>query len=111
MLAIFVMSAQSHIPDLGAAGGDKFLHTALYAGLCALIVRALAGGWRQPVTRRIAWMAALVAVAYAVTDEVHQHFVPLRQMDAADLVADAGGAALASAALYVRAIIRARHGL
>jgi VanZ family protein len=35
-----------------------------------------------------------VAVAYAVTDEVHQHFVAGRHSSAVDVVIDAAGIAL-----------------
>jgi VanZ family protein len=46
--------------------------------------------------------AILIAILYGVTDEIHQRFVPPRQMDPMDLGADALGATLAAGALYAR---------
>ena len=43
----------------------------------------------------MAWLALLLAIAYGITDEVHQHFVPGRHMDPLDLLTDAVGAAAA----------------
>src|SRR5688572_2971072 len=111
MAAIFGMSSVSDTPGLPGGPSDKLIHAAVYAGLAVLLVRALAGGWRQPVGVPTALLAAAVAVVYGITDEVHQYFVPLRTMDAADIVADAAGAAAAAGVLYVRDIIRGRHGL
>lgn len=82
-------------------GLDKEAHALLYAGLSALVVRALAGGWKERVTSGVAALAGLVATAYGVSDEFHQSFVPHRQVEALDLVADAVGATLAAAACYV----------
>lgn len=66
--------ALSGIPSLSSGLGDwdlilrKFAHVSIYALLGALLARAL---------ERDA--AALVCgIAYAVSDEVHQHFVPGR---------------------------------
>ncbi len=49
-------------------------------------------------------MGAFLAVAFGVTDEVHQSFVPGRNADLMDLVADALGASLGAvvAALWGR---------
>jgi VanZ family protein len=55
--------------------------------------------------------AILIAAAYGVSDEVHQSFVPMRSVEAMDVVADTVGAAVAAFALYAWDIIRARHGL
>ena len=79
---------------------DRILHGILYAGLAALLVRALAGGWFRTVTFSIALTAVAIATLYGISDEVHQHFVPLRTMDPADAVADAVGASLAAFGLY-----------
>lgn len=65
-------------------GSDKFVHAAAYFVLGAL----LALGTGRP--RLAFWLA----VAYGVSDEVHQAFVPGRYPDALDLVADAVGAGL-----------------
>lgn len=38
------------------------------------------------------WVAVIGAMAYGVTDEIHQSFVPPREADALDVVADTFGA-------------------
>jgi VanZ family protein len=80
----------SSIPDLGTGLGtwDLFLrkiaHAAEFALLGFLLVRALGNEW-----------AGLVAgIAYAVSDEVHQHFVPGRQAAVRDVLVDSAGVAV-----------------
>lgn len=109
MALIFLASSIPRPPELPGAGSDKYVHVLMYAGLSALFVRARAGGWMRPVSMGVAASAVLFATAYGVTDEVHQHFVPPRQMDGFDLLADAGGATFAAVVMYA-GIIRGRHG-
>ena len=77
----------SSIPDLGTGLGGwdlalrKLAHAAEYAVLGLLLLRAL--GRELP--------ALLAGVAYAVTDELHQHFVPGRQAAVYDVAVDALG--------------------
>jgi VanZ family protein len=83
-----VIFAVSSIPSLGTGLGTwdlvlrKIAHMAEYAILAVLFVRALGHG------------AAAVAgaVAYAVTDEIHQSFVAGRAGRAVDVLIDAAGA-------------------
>jgi len=108
---IFWLSSISHPPELPSGVTDKEAHAALYLGLGAVLVRALAGGFARPVTVRIAVLAIVVSGLYGVTDEIHQYFVPPRQMDAADALADTVGASVAACGLYAWSIIRGRHAL
>src|SRR5690606_18555072 len=66
------------------AGSDKVAHFGAYAVLAALLT--LATGKTM-----VGWV---LAVAYGITDEIHQAFVPGRFASVGDLVADALGAAL-----------------
>lgn len=75
-------------------GLRKSAHLAEYAVLFLLARRALAGERSAPVFPG-AW-AFLFCVAYAVTDEWHQTFVPHRLGKASDVLIDALGALLAS---------------
>ena len=81
---IFGLSA---VPDLGTGLGGwdlllrKLAHTAEYAILGALLVRAL--------HREVPAFA--VGVAYAISDELHQHFVPGRRGAPLDVFIDAIG--------------------
>ena len=81
---IFTLSS---IPDLGTGLGGwdlalrKIAHTAEYAVLGVLLLRAV--GKELP--------AAGIGIAYAVTDEVHQAFVPGRHGAVMDVLIDAVG--------------------
>jgi VanZ family protein len=92
---IFVLSS---IPDLGTGLGGwdvvlrKLAHAAEFAILGALLVRAL---------RRPGWAVAL-GIAYAVSDELHQSFVPGRQGSALDVALDSVG-------VVVGAVLAARR--
>lgn len=71
-------------------------HFIEYATFGALLSLAL----RDPRDRTGSDLAALaLASAYAVTDEIHQSFVPLRTVDPMDWLADTAGAAIAIIAL------------
>jgi VanZ family protein len=84
---IFVLSS---IPSLSSGLGTwdlvlrKGAHLAEYSILGLLLLRAL--GREVP--------AFVLAVAYAVSDEVHQHFVPGRNASPADVAVDAAGVAV-----------------
>jgi VanZ family protein len=83
---IFVLSS---IPDLGTGLGTwdlvlrKAAHAAEYAVLGFLLLRALG--------RETA--ALVVGIAYAASDEFHQHFVPGRQASVLDVLVDSVGVA------------------
>ena len=99
MALIFFLSAQ---PDLNSGLGTldlilrKGAHMAEFGLLWLLWWRAL--GPRHPLA------AAAITLAYAVSDELHQHFVPGRNGAPLDVVIDAAGVGLAGLAvlLYVR---------
>jgi VanZ family protein len=110
MAVIFYASSLSVLPAVANHVSDKLEHTVAYAVLAALLVRALAGGLGHPITSRVAILAVGIAAGYGMSDEIHQHFVPHRSMDAYDLLADTTGAVSAAGALYAWSIIRARNG-
>jgi VanZ family protein len=89
MAVIFVLSAQ---PDLNSGLGiidligRKIIHASEYALLTFLWWRAL---------RNIP-LSAAIAVAYATTDEIHQHFVSGRHGTPVDVGIDAIGVATAA---------------
>lgn len=110
MAFIFALSSLSRTPAL-PQGADKQLHALLYCGLGVLLTRALAGGLGERVSVRTACVVTLLAGLYGVSDEVHQWFVPPRQVEVLDVVADTVGGAMAGFGLYAWGIIQARHGL
>ena len=92
--------ALSSIPSLGTGLGTwdlvlrKLAHATEYAVLGLLLVRAL--GRELP--------AVLIGIAYAVTDEMHQHFVAGRHAAVYDVAIDAAGVVLG--VYVVRRVIR-----
>jgi VanZ family protein len=94
MGAIFAFSAQ---PDLNTGLGTwdtilrKCAHMVEYGLLWFLWWRALGYGAKLP--------AAAIAVAYAATDELHQHFIEGRHGTPVDVLIDAVGIVLAVAAV------------
>ncbi len=82
-------------------GLDKLVHAGVYALLAFLAARAFATLPRSRAPRTLASAAAVFAVLYGLSDEIHQAFVPERTADIWDLVADALGA-VAGGAFYLR---------
>ncbi|MBL8041288.1 MAG: VanZ family protein [Nitrospira sp.] len=73
---------------------DKVLHLFEYSVLGGLLYRACrhaAGEW---LSRRALLAAAVGAALYGLSDETHQLFVPFREADLLDLVADTVGGTL-----------------
>jgi VanZ family protein len=110
MAFIFGLSSISRTPAF-VGGIDKYLHATLYAGFGALVVRALTGGFRRRMTLGLAAATVVIGAAYGISDEFHQSFVPMRSVEAMDVVADTVGTSIAAVALYGWDIIRARYGL
>ena len=100
-----VIFAFSSIPDLGTGLGTwdlvlrKLAHAAEFALLGALLLRALA----------VERTALALGAAYAVTDELHQHFVPGRLASPYDVLIDAVGVAI-GVALWRRLATRQGPG-
>ena len=103
MAFLFALSSVSRLPALPLlAVSDKVVHALLYVVLGALVARAIDGRRGGTLGVRAVVLAVLWSAAYGVSDEIHQHFVPPRQMEALDVLADAIGAALGVGA-YARA--------
>ena len=99
--AIYVVSSRPDLPKLPPFPGfDKLLHAAEYAGFAALL--ALAFGASGLRAARAALAAVALAGAFGFTDEVHQFFVPNRDSDPLDLVADVIGASVGAGLAAVR---------
>jgi VanZ family protein len=80
----------------------KGSHVLVYAALAALILRALAG-YGVPV-REASLLALVIAMSYALTDELHQAFVYGRHSSVLDIGFDYVGASAAS--LWARRFFR-----
>ena len=105
LLLIFLLSAAPylHLRIKTPPGTDKIVHAFIYFVLCWLSRRAFFHQSAIPAFRRSATLGAFVfTVVYGVLDEYHQAFVPGRTADIYDLMADAGGALLFVAILWLR---------
>jgi VanZ family protein len=93
MAVIFVLSAQPSFPR----GPDpvldvvlrKLAHLSEYAVLAILVTRALAGTAAPSST--VAMQTMAIVLAYAISDEIHQAFVPNRMPSAVDVLVDVAG--------------------
>ena len=96
---IFFLSAQSH-PDehlpsfLLKDVSDKVLHAVEYAVLGGLCYRAFRWGMSGQVASQALLFAIVTASLYGMTDEGHQFFVPFRESDWQDWLADTTGAVI-----------------
>lgn len=80
---------------------DKFSHAVAFGLLSALIYFAFRGGHGIPPSQAV-WLAAILASLYGATDEVHQRFIPGRESDWLDWLADVVGAvAMAIASFFL----------
>lgn len=86
----------SHIPAASYPSHPGFLnyiaHFSEYFVLGALLVLAFTGGKLK--TWQILLLAILIASAYAVSDELHQYFIPGRLCDPVDWAVDTLGASV-----------------
>lgn len=103
-LLIFV---GTHIPATSLPsldGADKLYHFLAFGGLAFLLCWAIPSGY-WPLSRSLL-IAAAVAFAYAIVDELTQQLVPGRSCDIWDMGADSVGILLGLAVyVFARAIV------
>ncbi len=97
--AIFFLSAQSHLEEqlpslLFEEVSDKVLHGVEYGILALLCYRAFRWAAGPAVAQQAVMLAIVTASVYGITDEVHQFFVPFRESDWQDWLADTIGAVI-----------------
>jgi len=94
-LLIVYLSSQSypdqHLPSFIFHFSDKILHACEFGILGILLYRAF---HQTTETAGSMSLALICVIAFGASDEVHQWFVPQRQADFLDLVADTFGAAI-----------------
>lgn len=106
---IFYLSGLSDL-RLAALYPDHLLHAAEFFGLAILVARALNRGLLRPMTSRSLFLAFVLCALYAVSDEIHQMYVPNRFSELSDVLSDLAGAALGLVGLLLmqRTVLR-RH--
>jgi VanZ family protein len=92
---IFIFSAQPNPePVLPFTQADKLLHALEFALLSYLLSQTLLSLPFPFPANKVAWLVLCLTLLYAITDEYHQSFVPGRDADLWDVVADLSGAIL-----------------
>ncbi len=100
-LVIFILSSISksaYIPT--SFGFDKAVHFVEYGILGFLLARSILGFQSSLSSKLLISLAVVLAIAYGISDEVHQTFVPGRNASPWDVLADGLGG-LTGALLYV----------
>ena len=105
---LFALSSRSTVPPPPGDFTYYDVHFAAYVGLAVLTVRALAKESVRKVTWRVVVGAIAISALYGVSDEYHQRFVPGREFDVFDMVADALGSIVGASAIGAWSIIRGR---
>lgn len=88
MLVIFAASSRPRVPYQHDVP-DWFSHALVYLVLALLASRAFSAG--GALDRRLAALVFAFCVAYGISDEWHQSFVPGRHPDAWDVLKDTIG--------------------
>ena len=91
-LAIYIQSGQpglKHIPDVRFL--DKFLHFGAYGLLGILFFRAYETLPLKANKTLLILLSIGSATLYGISDEIHQYFVPFRNADIMDVVANTLG--------------------
>ena len=99
MATLFVLSHQpgDTLPLPAVVNLDKLLHLMAYTVLGLSFLLALSPDWRARRPRAAAVATVLFCLAYGLSDEFHQRFVPGRFSGVDDLVFDTLGGLLAVA--------------
>ncbi len=87
----FLSTLQStkELPDFEFS--DKLYHIVEYGILSILLFRAMSVSFSKKTLMALFFYTFLISIAYGVTDEVHQYFVPHRFSTVSDVIADGVG--------------------
>ena len=88
-LLIYIQSSHPSPEDIPSIPYfDKILHFAAYAFLGGLLLRALKTLTIKDNLRLITILGITLSSLYGISDEIHQHYVPYRDADIMDALAD-----------------------
>jgi len=91
---VFYLSSLSHV-RVAKAIPDYLEHAIEYLGLTVLTIRALNEGLVLPIPGVLHFSALGLGMLYALSDEIHQIWVPRRTASLKDFLSDALGGVLA----------------
>jgi VanZ family protein len=105
-LVIFISSSISHPPTAGIKipEFDKFMHATGYSVFGYFARRAFGQTKRDLFSGYPGIFAVVFCCFYGIFDEIHQSFVPPRETDPLDLLADTIGAIVGQSIYYLRHI-------
>lgn len=108
---IFYVSGLPNVspPDLGVSWDDKIYHFGEYFVFSILINIALRYYSNKRIRTYLYLIAALISIVFAVTDEVHQYFVPGRETAFLDFLADSLGTIAGQLFLWLYFKLRSRQ--
>jgi len=101
-LIFYLSSGPGKLPDYKIPHLDKLGHIVLYGILGLLVFRAFRAGNPSRPAQRAVIFTLVVCVLYGLSDELHQSFVPQRQVELLDIVCDGLGALLVSWIFFIR---------
>ncbi len=100
-LLIFVASAIPQLPPpLEFKWGDKVTHFIEYGIFSMLLFLAFFNSGKEFLKKNVFVLSILIGVIYGLSDEIHQKFVPGRNCDVHDFLADGLGILLVQAAIW-----------
>lgn len=109
---IFAVSSIPRLPkaEIGIPGIDKMAHALEYLFFFLLSLRAFRNQPFKLQDNKLLILSFSISVIYAILDEIHQSYIPGRQADVLDLIADLAGI-VAGALLYrnrnrIKALLR-----
>ncbi len=102
-LLIFAVSAIPSLsaPPLGIVFEDKIVHFFEFGVFSFLLFLAFYHSGSEFVKRHVFLLSSTIGIVYAVSDELHQKFVPGRTCEFFDFVADFLGIALVQLGIWL----------
>jgi len=112
-IVIFTQSSFSHIPtpSIGLRFQDKLIHAIVYGILGFLSIRAFYYKSNDFMRRNALVLSFSISFLYALSDELHQAFVPGRTAEIGDLIADFIGILTAEVIFFYRKINFRKPGI
>lgn len=102
-LLIFGVSAIPSLsaPPLGIVLEDKIVHFFEFGVFSFLLFLALFNSGSEFAKRHVFFLSSTIGIVYALSDELHQKFVPGRTCEFLDFVADCLGIALVQIGIWL----------
>jgi VanZ family protein len=111
-VGIWLLSSQAILPQpKGILGYDKLQHFLAYGVLTGALALWFSPGWIKAHVSKAIVLAICLGSVYGIIDEIHQYFVPGRDCNVWDWLADTIGAVLgAFSAVFFRLKLAQKRG-